>query len=113
MYTVSILTKEREYKMAKLNKLILTLVVLTGISTSALAGSKQIIEDKTVKNYSTCVLMAGFAINPLYDKGLKPQKIVDSDQDQMMIYTVRVGSKTGFFTCTGNHYKVWVEDFSS
>ena len=93
-----------------MKKALATLALIVA-ATTAQAGPKQIIEDKRVKNFETCYLMVGFAINPLYDKGLKPTKIVDSPKDQMLIYTVRSGSKTGFFTCTGNHYKVWIEDF--
>ena len=95
-----------------MKKILLTLAATIAISTSAQAGPKQIIEDEKVQSFEMCALQVGFAINPLYDKGLKAQKIVDSPAEQMLIYTVRVGKKTGFFTCTGNHYKIWIEDFS-
>ena len=95
-----------------MKKTLLTLAAAIAIATSAQAGPKQIIEDEKVRSFEICTLKVGFTINPLYDKGLKAQKIVDSPAEQMLIYTVRVGKKTGFFTCTGNHYKVWIEDFS-
>ena len=95
-----------------MKKTLLTLAATIAIATSAQAGPKQIIASETSRSFERCALKVGFVINPLYDKGLKVQKIVDSPAEQMLIYTVRVGKKTGFFTCTGNHYKVWVEDFS-
>jgi hypothetical protein len=86
-------------------------VISTMFSANAHAGQKQIIENERVKSHEFCVLKLGFAVNPMYKKGLKPTKVVDSAKDQMMIYTVRVGNKTGFFTCVGKQYKVWVETF--
>ena len=82
------------------------------IASTAQAEKRQIVEDKKVKNFEVCYLTLAFAVNPLYDKGLNPQKIIESMTDKTVLYKVQVENKTAFFTCSNNHFKVWIEDFS-
>ena len=66
------------------------------------------IEDKVMKSHAQCVLQAGFTLDAMRNKGVNPIKIVDSASDQSLLYKISLKGKTGFVSCQGKEYKVWV-----
>jgi uncharacterized GH25 family protein len=81
---------------------------IIALAASAAQAKNVYIEDEKVSSYSMCVLKAGFTISALRDKGATPIKVVDSTADQTFLYKIKVGSNTGFVSCSGREYKVWI-----
>jgi uncharacterized GH25 family protein len=90
-----------------MKKILLTIAATIAITTSAQAKDV-VLEDKRMSSHDMCVLQAGYTISSLKDKGAKAVKVVDSAHEQMFVYKIQVGANSGFVTCTGKQYKVWV-----
>ena len=81
---------------------------IIALAASAAHAKNVYIENEKVLSYSMCVLKAGFTLSALRDKGVNPIKVVDSTADQTFLYKIKVGSNTGFVSCSGREYKVWI-----
>ena len=78
------------------------------ITATAVHAGNTVIEEKTMRSYDMCVLQAGFTISSLRDGGARLTKIVDSTADQMFVYKAETNGRTGFVSCTGRKFKVWI-----
>jgi len=88
-------------------KSIIASTVLLITATTAFAGNT-VVEYKTMGSYDLCVLQAGFSISSLRNSGARLTRVVDSTSEQMFLYKVETSGRTGFVSCTGNQFKVWI-----
>ena len=88
-------------------KTLIAAATLALMATTATAANTYI-EDKTMQSFDVCVLQAGFTLASIRENGVTPIRIVDSAADQTFLYKVSVNGTTGFVSCTGKSYKVWI-----
>ena len=92
-----------------MKKIIAVATLALTATTATIAHAKNVyIENEKAPSYNRCVLKAGFTLSALRDKGVNPIKVVDSTADQTFLYKIKVGSNTGFVSCSGREYKVWI-----